>query len=187
VQGATGPTGSGGGGGFPSGANICTLPVIAVDNGGSFGGYSLLLRVASSQVVAWTAAGFKLKLWNGDATGNVIVNKAVLRRTAPNSITFIDTANILFSGSATVTFGPKTFATSDTIALAFDTSHDYYFIVYIDPTQSSAVHMYGTLTATSGSNGLWGAYQNGDQTATADTTAFTWGGNLTAYSNVLTA
>jgi len=162
---------SGGGSGFPAGANIANfIPQLTVDEGTGWGGYSIMMKIPASMIAAFTSA-FTVTFEVGSG-GSVVVNKAVLRRTLRNSSSFTDTTTITWGSSSTPTFSASSANKSDVIGLAMDSDHDLYIIVYLDSSTAGAAHLPGWTDNVTPYSNLAG-YALGDKTATSDTTGLT--------------
>jgi hypothetical protein len=166
---AAGGGGGGGGGsgsGFPSGSNFVNLPPLTFAAYGAAGS-SYILVVPAAAVSAFTT-GFKLAI--SVKAISPMLNHAVVRRTAPGSMTWLDSTDITWGSVTNPTFSTLGLQMSDAITLAMDAAHDFYFIVYLDPAGSG--QPYRNPNITYGNFNLAAGATSGDQTGTADATAF---------------
>jgi hypothetical protein len=186
-----------GSGAYPAGANIVPCPLLTSQTNG-WGGYSQIVKIPAGFVAAFTSAFSIVYAIQGNATFNgatynTIINKAVIRRTAPNSLTWIDSTSITWNGGSTnPSFTPGSVNVaqlyqSDAITLAMDAAHDYYIIVYVDPTTN--VNAFQPYASGSAFYGLGiGGYISGDQTSTTNASTFSGlNGQLSAITQILTA
>lgn len=169
-----------GSGAYPIGANIVALPPVPSGNSGN-AGYSFILKVPGTAVVAFTSkftVTFCIlgNLTSYGSTYDSIINTAVIRRTAQQSTTWIDSTSITWPGgnhfTPSQTSAVPQFYQSNAITLAMDAAHDYYVILYMSTTMSNnAIQGSTTVGGSIGSTALAG-YISGNQTATADASTF---------------
>lgn len=181
-------TGGGGTAGFPPDANVVVIPPYPTSSAG-LAGFSLVLKLPAGFITAFTAAGFKVGIQTTATTG-LVVNRAAIGKTLPNSTAWV-------GALTTFTWPGGSFALANTLymsnvcPLPGDATHDYYVIIYLDPT-SSGGNAYAT-NSTSGGNctlftGLTG-YKPGDHTSDVDasTLSATSGTSLFCIAQILTA
>jgi len=182
----------GGGGGFPTGANVALLPLYAHVSAG-LDGYTIVLHIPASYVMAFRASGCKVGIVT-TATLGLVVNAASVGATLPDS-TVWSTAPTAFTWPAGSFLSALTLYLSNTCAIAMDASHDYYIAVYFDPTSSggNAYATEDTITPVTAAAGLYSAnlagYLSGDHSNDADATAFQSlaGNSIFCVQQVLTA
>ena len=87
----------------------------------------------------------------------------VILRTAIDSQTVIDSTPVLFGGSATPTMSAG-YNLSDAISLALDSLHDYWIVGFNDSGDSSFWGFKPAVQDGTGTIGIVGGYQTGDQT-----------------------
>jgi hypothetical protein len=134
---------------------------------GSWSSTTLGVQMLGAHIVN-AMPSFKFSL---DASvAGLIVNAAVMRRTLRNSATYIDSTPITWASSGTPTFGAG-IQVSDTIAVAIDNAHDYYILIYFDPTTAGSAAMN---TWSDPRSGIWGNYASGNVTAATTTAGFTF-------------
>jgi hypothetical protein len=179
--------GGGSGSGFPGGSNFVNLtPLFSTVYGAA--GTSFILVVPAATVAAFTT-GFKLVV--PVKTTSPIVNHAVVRRTVPGDMVWLDSTNITWGSATNPTFSTLGLQMSDAITLTMDAAHDFYFIVYLDPSGSG--QLWRNANVSYGNYNFAAGSLSGDQTGTADATAFgaegtpgsTLNGNL-AIAQILT-
>jgi hypothetical protein len=149
------------GGGASAFGNLAVLP--ALGSGGVVAGYTAWVQIPASALLFATGTKIKVRI-NVTAT-DVVIAAAVIRRAAAFGTSFIDSTPITWGSSATPTFSSTGLQTSDEIAVTVDIDHDYWVLVYFDPSTTGTVAV-NTGTATSAVDFTAG-YQFGDQTATA--------------------
>lgn len=113
------------------------LPFISNVSSVSNGNKSIIWAIPAGSVAAATGR-FKIKFQV--AANTLIVNKTQIKRTLPNDTTIIDTTNITFGGALACSLTGS--VTSDVINYIADTDHDYYIIMYFDPTNTTGT-VYG--------------------------------------------
>lgn len=164
----------GGGGGFPTGANVALLPLYAHVSAG-LNGFTIVLHIPASYVMAFRASGCKVGIVT-TATLGLVVNAASIGATLPDSDVWT-TAPTAFTWPAGSFVAADTLYLSNTCALAMDAAHDYYIAIYFDPSSAS-----GNAYATESTNvpitaaaGLYSAnlagYVGGNHTSDADASA----------------
>jgi hypothetical protein len=171
-----------GSGAFPAGANIIPIPpsnVGSPNNG--FGGLSIIVKALGGFVQAFTNA-FQVTFsiyGNSSFVGSTYdtkISSAVIRRAAKDSTAWIDSTPITWGGSPTPSFTPSggnvnQYFTSDSISLAWDTAHDFYIIIYINPTTN--INAWLPIINSASIQGVsTGGYLSGNQTATASASSF---------------
>ena len=167
------------GGGSNVGMNMVALPkFISTDSGDS--NLSFILCIHASQVIG---LGNSLKLrFDTLAGGTTTLNAAVVRRTLPNSIVWLDSTPITWGGSATPTFAASSQNLSDAVVVPIDSGHDFYIICSVGTATGATFPAITTPAAF----GLYNTgYLSGNQTATADASTFaTPSGLLQALAQV---
>ena len=119
-------------GSYPSGANVCTLPAYAHSTAG-LNGYTIVLRIPASYVQAFTS-GLKIGLVTTATTG-LVVNAASIGKTLPGSTVWVGSP-VAFTWPAGAFAVANSLYLSNTCAIAGDANHDYYIMVYFDPSSS---------------------------------------------------
>jgi hypothetical protein len=174
-----------GGSGFPSGSTLFTIPPANGQNTGT-NGHTLVLKMPAGMLTAIGNGGVKVKLMTGNA-GPFIVAAAAIGATVAN---YIDPGAISgfvpnyawTSGPTALTwpggsFGSTTTAyASNPCAIDIDSDHDYYVLIYIDPSSEGSVPLFAAT-----SDPVWayiGGIISGNHTADADASAFSGGGML---------
>lgn len=127
----------------------------------SGGGNSLIYAIPAGSVAAFTG---KFKLALQVAANTLILNNATIKRTLANSTVFVDSTPITWGGISNPSL-PTGINVSDTINYIADASHDYYMIIYIDPTNTT-----GTVNGTI-PNSLYGSGAAVAGDATGDSVA----------------
>lgn len=157
---------AGGSSGVPSGTPIFIGGAVSPNTNNGFNGWTLAHRIYGSHLTAVPAA------WNFSITINTavaVVNTAVVRRTARGSTTYIDSTGITWGGLSNPTLAIGN-ATSDNISLQLDQEHDYYILIYFDPSTSASMAISDWTDLRAGSEG---GFQSGNQTAAATFTGYT--------------
>jgi hypothetical protein len=104
----------------------------------SGGNKSLIYGLPAGSIAAFNG-NFQIKFQVGANT--LIVGGAKIERTLPNDTTIIDSAVITWGGSPTPSLAAGVH-TSDSLAYIADSDHDYYIIVYFDPSNTTGT-VYG--------------------------------------------
>lgn len=131
----------GGGASSPIGSRICPLPPLYSNfASGSYAGTTLWLYIPASSIQA-IGSRFKLTYAATPTSANVKIAQAVVRRQNPvalsnfqQNFSYLDSTPITWGGNPTPTFSAVGLYESDAINVAIDTAHDYWFLIYIDPT-----------------------------------------------------
>lgn len=124
---------SGGGGSMPTGSNV----TLAATRTGTDNGYSTLSvqkKLAAGELLNLaTSWKFSIKFESGvNYTAN-----GVIYRTLIDDLTIVDATVVTWSSSSTVNFTAAGETFSDPIAMALDTDHDYYIVVYFQSGSGS--------------------------------------------------
>lgn len=153
-------TTSGGGGGGSTGLPVC-LPNGQTGSNAGWQNYTIMAKIAGAAL--WGSPSQWYVRMSFTAGAAVIGGMAVLR-TAAGSSTIIDSTAVTIGGNAAPTLsGPGT-VTTDTISLALDTAHDYYFAIFLANDAANA----SVSVASNGANNMPAGNVTGN--ALADTT-----------------
>lgn len=149
----------GGGGGIPTGSNV----MLAAGRNASDSGYSGLSaqKKLSAGELLNLASSWKFSIKFDSGAGVSYVCNAVVYRTLIDDTTIIDVTTVLWTGSATVTFSTTGEQFSDPIALALDTDHDYYIVIYFQ-SGSGSIDIYNAGVVLPGE--FLTGYSSGDKT-----------------------
>lgn len=153
------PAGGGGGGGVNPGDPLTFGLALSTASAG-WNAYTMGVKMFGHRLLGICSTW---KFYIRVPTGSLVVDHAVVRRTARGSTTYIDSTAVTFSGSAGGTFSGE--VASDSIAVAVDLDHDYCILLFISASDP------GTATInqdTAPQSGLSGGYQHFDQTAGTD-------------------
>lgn len=158
----------GGGGSIPAGSNVVFgAPRLTTDNG--YGTLSTIKKLAAAMMLN-LASSWKFSLEFDSGTGYVI--NAVVYRTLIDSVTIVDATAVTYSTNPTGTLNSGELF-SDPIAMALDTAHDYYIVVYFQSGSGNLkVYTAGTLLNGNQNTG----YVSGDKTG------LTTGGSIPSVS-----
>jgi hypothetical protein len=149
------------GGGSAGFANLAKLPTLPTP--GSFAGYTCWLKIPASSLLL--AAASQIEVGVMVASGTVIIAGAVIRRAAAFGTAFIDSTPVTWGSNASPSLSTVGVNLSDPISVTVDLEHDYWIMIYFDPSSTGDSTQY-----TGWQNedaGYTPAYQFGDQRATA--------------------
>lgn len=139
----TGITESGGTVTFPSSSGSPTgvavfprIPFISTAQTVSGANKSLIFALPAGSIAAFTGK-FTLTLQNN--THALILGNTIIKRTLPNDTVIIDSTPITFGGITTPTLAIGQH-TSDVINYIADADHDYYIVLYLDPSNTGIVN-----------------------------------------------
>jgi len=189
----TGAFSSAGGGGTPSGVDVVP-PALYLSADSSYNNFTLVGKIHGG-LITITAASWKFTMVFTAGTG-VHVQGCTVLRTLRDSATVIDSTPVTFNGGSstpyTLVFGftanrqHYAILESDAIALALDTTHDYYLMLYLDNdgTYNGSV---GVPASAAYGSGIVGGYISGDQTAASTVPTGGFGDEGTGYVCVKTA
>jgi hypothetical protein len=176
--------------GSASGSNVVTLPLLNPALGiAGFNGFTVVLRMPVTYLVA-VGTSIQIGILT-TPTLPFVINTATIGATLPMSTTWT-------TAPVAVTWPGGSFASGSTLYLSnpanivIDTAHDYYIMIYIDPSSSGGPAYVANSTAT---GNTWQAYQaiagylSGNHAIDADATALQSlaGGNILVISQVIIA
>lgn len=131
--------------GSPSGSNVFGCPVLPdYTSSAGLNGFSIVMKVPASRVEATSNSGIIVSLWTATTTG-LVVNSASIGATLPNSTTWTTTP-VPFTFPAGSFVDANTLYPSNKCPIEVDSEHDYWIVVYIDPS-SSGGNAYATLSS----------------------------------------
>lgn len=117
------------------------MPFISTVSTVSGGNVSLVFGLPAGSIAAYTGK-FRLKLQVG--ANSVILGNAVIKRTLPNDQSgFVDSTPITWGGVSNPTL-PTGTNVSDVINYIADADHDYYIVLYLDPSNTTGT-FYGAV------------------------------------------
>jgi len=147
-------------GGVPSGTPVINMGNQAPVALGPLGAtYSLFLKI-SGRSLNCLPSSWKVRIQRGSGSH---FSACVILRTLADSATVVDSTAVTFGGSATPTLSAGQ-NLSDAIALALDTTHDYWVCAYNDTGDSSFWGLKPAVQDNSSTIGVVGGYISGDQT-----------------------
>ena len=154
------------GGGGDAGENMFLPPPFTSSDSG-YAGVTVICKITANQV---SALGASIKLRFDVLSGaSVTLVAAVIRRTLPGSITWLDNTAFTWGSSATPTFLASTQNLSDACAVAVDTAHDYYILICVGSSGGANYPKTANPPASYGFPGC--GYVGGNQTASSDASA----------------
>lgn len=138
----------------PSGSNVVTLPVLNPSTSSAgLNGYTVVLRIPSTYLVA-VGTSVRIGILT-TPTLPFVVNAASVGATLPNSTVWTTApTSVTWPGGSFSSTG--TLYLSNAVDIVVDTAHDYYVMVYIDPSSSGGDAYFTTPTATTD---VWQSYQ----------------------------
>jgi len=161
----------GGGGSIPTGSNVVVAAArTATDNG--YSGLSAQKKLAAGELLN-LASNWKFSIKFNAGAGVSYTCNAVVYRTLIDDLTIVDTTVVLWSTSSTVVFSTTGEKFCDPIALALDTAHDYYIVLYFQ-SGSGTVDIFTAGTVLPGE--VFTGYVSGDKTG------LTTGGTIPSVS-----
>lgn len=172
--------------GFPVGTNVLSMPSLSgYGHTGGLNGYSTVLQIPSGYVESFTAGGCKVGVLTTNVTG-LVLNAASIGATLPGSTVWSKTPTVF-------TFPAGSFASASTLYLSnatgisMDAQHDWYIILYWDPSSANG-NAYANFSGAFPSGGPASGYVSGDQHAAADASGFqSLGSGSVVVAQVLTA
>ena len=162
--------------GVPTGSNVIPLPSVGVTFPGTT--QSTINTSGSTNSLVQFIPGTDLRCqpmqWTVSlrTVSSSTIIQAVIAKCAIGSLTVLSTTPITFSSSATPTLAPAGTYTSDVIAMALDTAHDYYIILN---TSTGLMGLQENGTGQSGSAG--GVYVQASNFLSVSPLSFTGGTN----------
>jgi hypothetical protein len=164
-----------------SGWNVVAMQRMqAAGTAGSFAGTTAWVFVPNSAIIA-TGGAFTLTFACQPSGSQIVkIGNATIRRANPqvrNNIftaNFLDNNPITWGGSATPTFTSPGLYTSDVINVPIDRAHDYWFLVYIDPSTTGNICVYQTAGTATGAETYFAGYNaTGDVTSAVNASSWT--------------
>jgi hypothetical protein len=184
-------------GGFPSGANVATLPVLVPGTASSsLNGYTTVLKIPANYIQSFATAGLQIAVLTASSTVGLVLHSASVGLTLPGATAW-STPPVSFTFPAGAFANTSTLYLSNVCPIAFDASHDIYITLYWDPASASGAaytdlpDISTTVPGFAGWTGFSG-YLSGNHAADASATALQslgggTGGAFFCIQQVLTA
>lgn len=149
------------------------IPTLTSD-GGADNNSSYALKIKGGVLTnTYPSATFTLE---ASSSQGLSIAAASVLKTLTGSTAVVGSAAVTFSGSSSATVPANGTLTTDAISMTFDTSHDYYFVIYVNGANLGIKYVAGS----GGSPGPWQNVQpssstgpgSGDKTGVSDVSLF---------------